>query len=66
MPLLKSNLKKKKKSFTGKLILTLVPQICRLTAVYLKLFLIWFSVKFLLMYEAHFCISAQHWFHGGV
>lgn len=57
MPLLKSNFKKK--SFTGKLILTL-------TAVYLKLFLIWFSVKFLLMYEAHFCISAQHWFHGGV
>lgn len=56
MPLLKSNFKK---SFTGKLILTL-------TAVYLKLFLIWFSVKFLLMYEAHFCISAQHWFHGGV
>lgn len=50
MPLLKSNFKKKK-SFTGKLILTLVPQICRLTAVYLKLFLIWFSVKFLLMYE---------------
>lgn len=49
MPLLKSNLKKK--SFTGKLILTLVPQICRLTAIYLKLFLIWFSVKFLLMYE---------------
>lgn len=41
MPLLKSNFKK---SFTGKLILTL-------TAVYLKLFLIWFSVKFLLMYE---------------
>lgn len=38
MPLLKSNFKK---SFTGKLILTLVPQICRLTAVYLKLFLMY-------------------------